>query len=363
MWLRSAAVRSGALRRTNDSRLRTMWPARPASRRTISRSRRIIAAVVVVVEQQLDAADNRLQRVVDLVRDAGHELAHRRQPLAVHQLIAKPQLLGDVALDRDEVGDLAAPRSATPRRCWTQVNDEPSRRRRRSVPRQTPRSRSSGGISSTSAANAVIERLRKPEQRELAAVESDRSQERVVGMLDRAVGTGNRGSDRRSVRWRPPSRRARESARCSWPRWTTRRSVSRPRPPTVAIPVSSERNEVASGSGGFAAAARRSRSPGSAAPASPRAARTSARACDPATSVSAKSGDAGAAWPPRRRRGTARSTQSRRRCRSSIRCRRQSPRLVDDTEDRARRDADRQPPIRGPPGRLRGRTPPRTSRP
>ena len=59
----------------------------------------------LLLEHQLDAADDRLQRIVDLVRDAGHELADRRQPLAVHQLIAQPQLLGDIALDADEVCD------------------------------------------------------------------------------------------------------------------------------------------------------------------------------------------------------------------------------------------------------------------
>jgi hypothetical protein len=56
-----------------------------------------------VVQHQLDAADDRLERVVDLVSDARDQLADRRQPFAVHELIAQPQLLADVALDADVV--------------------------------------------------------------------------------------------------------------------------------------------------------------------------------------------------------------------------------------------------------------------
>ena len=41
------------------------------------------------IQHQLDAPDDRLQRIVDLVRDAGDQLADRREPLAVHELIAQ----------------------------------------------------------------------------------------------------------------------------------------------------------------------------------------------------------------------------------------------------------------------------------
>ena len=55
------------------------------------------------VDQQLAESHHRLQRVVDLVRDAGDELPHRRQPLAVNQLFLQPAFLGDVLLHRDDV--------------------------------------------------------------------------------------------------------------------------------------------------------------------------------------------------------------------------------------------------------------------
>ena len=60
-----------------------------------------------LVEHQLGAADDRLERVVDLVRHAGDELANRREPLAVHELVAQRQILGHVAFDADEVRDAA----------------------------------------------------------------------------------------------------------------------------------------------------------------------------------------------------------------------------------------------------------------
>ena len=58
-------------------------------------------------DEQLGESHHALQRIVDLVRDAGDELADRRQPLTVNQLLAQPPLLGDVALDRHHVGDVA----------------------------------------------------------------------------------------------------------------------------------------------------------------------------------------------------------------------------------------------------------------
>ena len=49
--------------------------------------------------QQLGEAENRLQRVVDLVRDAGHELADGRQPLLPDHLpLQRLQLLADAPL-------------------------------------------------------------------------------------------------------------------------------------------------------------------------------------------------------------------------------------------------------------------------
>ena len=60
-----------------------------------------------IVQHQFRAADDRLERIVDLVRDARDQLADRGEPLAVHELVAEPQILGDVALDADEVGHAA----------------------------------------------------------------------------------------------------------------------------------------------------------------------------------------------------------------------------------------------------------------
>jgi len=66
-----------------------------------------------------------VQRVVDLVSDAGDELANGRQPLAVHQLIAQREVLGHVALDANEVRDAAGG--------IAQSRDRARRRKRRSV--------------------------------------------------------------------------------------------------------------------------------------------------------------------------------------------------------------------------------------
>ena len=63
---------------------------------------------VGLVEHELGAADDRLERVVDLVRDAGNQLADRREPLAVHELVAQRQVFGHVALDADEMREAAA---------------------------------------------------------------------------------------------------------------------------------------------------------------------------------------------------------------------------------------------------------------
>ena len=58
--------------------------------------------------QQLGEADDRLQRVVQLVGDTGYELADGREALAVNQLLAHLRLVCDVPFDTDEMGDRAA---------------------------------------------------------------------------------------------------------------------------------------------------------------------------------------------------------------------------------------------------------------
>src|SRR5258708_18195718 len=62
-----------------------------------------------LLDHQLDAPDDRLKGIVNLVRHAGHQLADGRQALAVDELIAELQLVGDVALDADEMRHAPAP--------------------------------------------------------------------------------------------------------------------------------------------------------------------------------------------------------------------------------------------------------------
>ena len=172
--------------------------------------------VVVLLDQQLDAADDRLQRVVDLVGDAGDQLADGRQPLAVHQLIAKLQLLGDVALDADEVRDRAALRSCSATTVLDAGKVEPSRRRRRSVPRQMPCCPElAAGISSPSAANPRSSGCGKRSSDSSRAREADRAEERVVGVLERAVGAGDQDQIAGLLGGGGRAGAARESARCS----------------------------------------------------------------------------------------------------------------------------------------------------
>ena len=71
------------------------------------------------------------------------------------------------------------------------VKEEPSRRRRLSVPRQTPWVRSAAGISSASAANSGSSGCGKRNSDSSRRVKPDRPLEGVVGVLDRAVGAGD----------------------------------------------------------------------------------------------------------------------------------------------------------------------------
>ena len=85
------------------------------------------------IDQQLGEAENRLQRVVQLVRDARHELADGRQPLAVNELAAQAKLFGDVALHLHVVRHLpwSFVSGTIAHAAW---NVEPSLRRWTSVP-------------------------------------------------------------------------------------------------------------------------------------------------------------------------------------------------------------------------------------
>ena len=49
-----------------------------------------------LLEQELGQSEDREQRVVDLVRDAGRELADRRELAALHELLLHAPLLGHV---------------------------------------------------------------------------------------------------------------------------------------------------------------------------------------------------------------------------------------------------------------------------
>ena len=54
---------------------------------------------ILAADHQLQVAHHALQRVVQLVRDAGHQLTDGGEPLAVNQLLAQAALFRDVALD------------------------------------------------------------------------------------------------------------------------------------------------------------------------------------------------------------------------------------------------------------------------
>ena len=49
-----------------------------------------------VLEQELDEAEDGEERVVDLVRDAGRELADRRELAALHHLLLEAAALGEI---------------------------------------------------------------------------------------------------------------------------------------------------------------------------------------------------------------------------------------------------------------------------
>ena len=59
-------------------------------------------------EQQLRERHHARERIVQLVRDAAHQLADRRQLFLLHQLLGHPPLVGHVAHDAERAGDLAA---------------------------------------------------------------------------------------------------------------------------------------------------------------------------------------------------------------------------------------------------------------
>ena len=130
------------------------------------------------------------------------------------------------------------------------VKTDPSRRRRRSVPRQMPWVRSLGGNLVGQRGELVIERLREPQQRQLVPGEADRAQERVVGVLDRAVRA--RYQDQVAGLF---GRRAEQAGERVGPLQLValhdEPERSRPSPPTVAIPVSSARNVATSGAEEF----------------------------------------------------------------------------------------------------------------
>ena len=141
----------------------------------------------VLFEEQLDAADDRLQRVVDLVSHAGDELANRRQTFAVDQLIAQPELLGDVAFDANEV--CHRPRFIAER------HDRARHRQAAAVTPLVAQVAAPDALLAHLAADVVPQLLRTPmvEQRgevhphQLGTGIAERAQTRVIGVLERAV--------------------------------------------------------------------------------------------------------------------------------------------------------------------------------
>ena len=97
-----------------------MRAARSDSLRIVSRPRRSEASVIGRLRQALGPAEDRRERVVQLVRDAGNGLAERGHLLGLQELVVDvPRLvvqllaLADVAHQRlDAQGAVCGPRSA-----------------------------------------------------------------------------------------------------------------------------------------------------------------------------------------------------------------------------------------------------------
>ncbi len=96
--------RSADDRRTKASRFLTIFPARTASARICSRSRRSCCRCSVSIEELRESEDG-LQGIVQLVGDTRHELPDRRKTFAVDQLIAEPRLFRDVPLHPNKMRD------------------------------------------------------------------------------------------------------------------------------------------------------------------------------------------------------------------------------------------------------------------
>ena len=55
-----------------------------------------------VGEREIERANHHLERTIELVGDARHQLADSRETLAPHQLLAQAQILGEIVDDADK---------------------------------------------------------------------------------------------------------------------------------------------------------------------------------------------------------------------------------------------------------------------
>ena len=116
-----------------------MRAARSDSLRIVSRPRRTGFLERRALRQPLGPAEDRRQRVVQLVRDAGNRLAERRHLLGLQQLVidvarlvVELLALADVADQRFDAQRLAVRRQASARAVSSTQTGLPSARRSRS---------------------------------------------------------------------------------------------------------------------------------------------------------------------------------------------------------------------------------------
>ena len=136
-WLTSIIARVDCRLRANVSRLRTIRAARSASPRMTSTPRRG-RGIEGLFGQALGPAQDRRERVVQLVGDAGNRLSERRHLFRLQQLLVQVArlvvdllALADVADERLDAHAAAGP-SASARAVTSTQTGEPSTRRMRS---------------------------------------------------------------------------------------------------------------------------------------------------------------------------------------------------------------------------------------
>jgi len=135
----------------------------------------VLFAKLFLLEQELGKTRNRRQRVVQLVRDAGDELADRGELLALHELCFQRLLLGDIL---DHHDDALLGRGARDV-CHVHADRpfEPLR----------ARDQRSGALAAARRGQEILQRMRLPEQRFAERRADDVLQRRVEELGKRAI--------------------------------------------------------------------------------------------------------------------------------------------------------------------------------